>query len=83
MFYHLKHQLDNHQWNVFFSSLGKSCIQYPESSEAAELLEILTKFELEGLCFAFDRIVSTVKDYELSPATTSHQAVKNDQGTLC
>ncbi|XP_015784327.1 MAGUK p55 subfamily member 5 isoform X3 [Tetranychus urticae] len=53
--------------------------KYPESSEAAELLEILTKFELEGLCFAFDRIVSTVKDYELSPATTSHQAVKNDQ----
>ncbi|XP_053209402.1 protein PALS1-like isoform X2 [Panonychus citri] len=53
--------------------------KYPESSEAAELLEILTRFELEGLCFAYDRIVPTVKDFQLSPLKSDHQTITNGQ----
>lgn len=51
-------------------------LQSTISSEAAELLEILTRFELEGLCFAFDRISSCQKDLD----TLSQELAKN--GTL-
>ena len=30
----------------------------PLNSDAAELLEILTRFEVEGLCFAYDRVLT-------------------------
>lgn len=31
------------------------------NTEAAELLEILTRFELEGLCYAYDHIAASCK----------------------
>ena len=65
---------------IIFNNHDFKTNQYPECSEAAELLEILTRFELEGLCFAYDRIVSTVKDFQLSPLKSDHQTITNGQG---
>ncbi|RWS06301.1 MAGUK p55 subfamily member 5-like protein [Dinothrombium tinctorium] len=43
------------------------------SSEAAELLEILTRFELEGLCYAFDRILNSEGEFSSVDLITSDE----------
>lgn len=56
------------QYHPFQSSLN---------AEAAELLEILTRFELEGVCFAFDQILEKEKhklqELKLQPPTKHQQ----------
>ncbi len=45
------------------------------NTEAAELLEILTRFELEGLCYAYDHIAASCK-----PSTSQVSPSHDDSG---
>jgi hypothetical protein len=44
------------------------------NTEAAELLEILTRFELEGLCYAYDHIAASSKP-STSQVLPSHEDI--------
>ncbi|XP_074601259.1 MAGUK p55 family member stardust [Brevipalpus obovatus] len=56
--------------------------QYPPIGEAAELLEILTRFELEGLCFAFDKIITTVRDLNIATLNTAQTGIEKEVSKL-
>lgn len=45
------------------------------SSDAAELLEILTRFETDRLCYAYDRIVA--ESNKIATTTTTAVATTN------
>ena len=47
------------------------------NTEAAELLEILTRFELEGLCYAFDEILVAEKDNLPPPPPSFSDDIKS------
>lgn len=74
------HVSDDHRLTILFSPpffcLDHRIPQTSLNNEAAELLEILTRFELEGVCFAFDQILRSgkISTLNIHPASSSTSA---------